>query len=130
MRKQREHEVFRITGARTGLTEDVRQRQRRYIISMSIRTVSVILTVLLWNVERPLAWVMLVAGALLPYVAVVAANAGRENAPRQLDPYLPPPDRPELGPGPERPEPWERRDQWEHPQERVTEPPDDRQEPS
>jgi hypothetical protein len=75
MRKHSDPEVFRISGARTGLTEDIRGRQRRYIISMAIRTVSVILTVVLWNVERPLAWAMLVVGALLPYVAVVFANA-------------------------------------------------------
>ncbi|GAA3960392.1 DUF3099 domain-containing protein [Streptomyces marokkonensis] len=74
-------EVFRITGARTGLQEDVRGRQRRYIISMSVRTLSVILAVCLWNVERHVAIVALVLGAALPYVAVVIANAGRENAP-------------------------------------------------
>ncbi|WP_225637214.1 DUF3099 domain-containing protein [Streptomyces solaniscabiei] len=74
-------EVFRITGARTGLQEDVRGRQRRYVISMSVRTVSVILAACLWNVERHVAIVALVLGAVLPYIAVVIANAGRENAP-------------------------------------------------
>ncbi|MEU2618970.1 DUF3099 domain-containing protein [Streptomyces sp. NPDC007157] len=81
MRKQRgggSVQVFRITGARTGLAEDVRGRQRRYVISMSVRTVSVILAATLWNVERYVAVVALVLGALLPYVAVVLANAGRE----------------------------------------------------
>ncbi|GAA4798192.1 DUF3099 domain-containing protein [Streptomyces ziwulingensis] len=74
-------QVFRITGARTGLEEDVRGRQRRYIISMSVRTLSVILAATLWNVERHVAIVALVLGVVLPYVAVVIANAGRENAP-------------------------------------------------
>lgn len=74
-------QVFRITGARTGLAEDVRGRQRRYVISMTIRTASVILAVALWNVERYVAIVALVLGALLPYVAVVIANAGRERPP-------------------------------------------------
>lgn len=74
-------EVFRITGARTGLQEDVRGRQRRYIISMSVRTVSVALAACLWNVERHVAIVALVLGAVLPYISVVIANAGRENAP-------------------------------------------------
>ena len=81
LRKQSNGQVFRITGARQGLDEDVRGRQRRYIISMSVRTVSVILAATLWNVERPVAFVALVLGILLPYVAVVIANAGRENAP-------------------------------------------------
>ncbi|QOV41122.1 DUF3099 domain-containing protein [Streptomyces ferrugineus] len=74
-------EVFRITGARAGLQEDVHGRQRRYVISMSVRTLSVILALSLWNVERHVAIVALVLGALLPYIAVVIANAGRENAP-------------------------------------------------
>lgn len=84
MRKQSTEgsaEVFRITGARAGLQDDVRGRQRRYIISMSVRTVSVVLAICLWNVEQHVAIVALVLGAALPYVAVVIANAGRENAP-------------------------------------------------
>lgn len=99
MRKQGDPEVFRITGARAGLTEDVAGRQRRYIISMSVRTLSVILTVVLWNVERPLAWATLVVGTLLPYVAVVLANAGRENVPSLPSSFsLPPVVRPPLDP--------------------------------
>lgn len=74
-------QVFRITGARAGLHDDVRARQRRYVISMSVRTVSVILAATLWNVERHVAIVALVLGLVLPYIAVVIANAGRENAP-------------------------------------------------
>lgn len=98
MRKRGGPEVHRISGARTGLTEDVRGRQRRYIISMSVRTVSVILTVVLWNVTRPLAWATLVLGLLLPYVAVVYANAGRENTPAPPAPYVPPRITPVLEP--------------------------------
>ncbi|MFD0043223.1 DUF3099 domain-containing protein [Streptomyces anulatus] len=78
-RKSTGTEVIRITGARQGLTDDVRGRQRRYVISMSVRTVSVVLAAVLWNVERHVAIVALALGVLLPYVAVVIANAGREN---------------------------------------------------
>ncbi|MFI0540820.1 DUF3099 domain-containing protein [Streptomyces sp. RP5T] len=84
MRKQHgggSAEVFRITGARTSLQDDVRGRQRRYVISMTVRTLSVVLAATLWNVERHVAIVALVLGAVLPYIAVVIANAGRENAP-------------------------------------------------
>ncbi|MEU6487071.1 DUF3099 domain-containing protein [Streptomyces sp. NPDC046887] len=81
MRKHGSGEVFRITGARQGLADDVRGRQRRYVISMSIRTLSVIAAASLWNVERHVAIVALVLGAVLPYIAVVIANAGRESAP-------------------------------------------------
>ncbi|MEJ8634147.1 DUF3099 domain-containing protein [Streptomyces sp. NPDC006475] len=98
MRKQTNAEVFRITGARQGLADDVRGRQRRYVISMSVRTISVILAATLWNVERHVAIVALVLGILLPYVAVVIANAGRENAPSMPSTYVPTPSRPMLPP--------------------------------
>ncbi|WP_299536691.1 DUF3099 domain-containing protein [uncultured Streptomyces sp.] len=80
-RKRGGTEVFRITGARQGLADDVRGRQRRYVISMSVRTLAVVLAAVLWNVERHVSFVCLGLGLLLPYVAVVIANAGRENAP-------------------------------------------------
>ncbi|SEM11088.1 DUF3099 domain-containing protein [Streptacidiphilus jiangxiensis] len=93
--------AIRITGARTGLTEDVRGRQRRYMFAMVVRTVCVILAVVLWQESRIAAIVALVGGTVIPYFAVVFANAGREGAPKtpetfQID-YVPPPA---LGPGP------------------------------
>lgn len=99
MRKQND-EVFRITGARRGLADDIRGRQRRYVISMSVRTLSVVLSAVLWNVERHVAIVALALGILLPYVAVVIANGGRENASSLPSTTLPPPVRPTLAPGP------------------------------
>ncbi|MER5932210.1 DUF3099 domain-containing protein [Streptomyces sp. NPDC002054] len=99
MKKRNGAEVFRITGARMGLAEDVRGRQRRYVISMVIRTLSVIATVILWNVERHVAIVTLIAGALLPYVAVVIANAGRETTPSLPSNFIAPPVRPALDAG-------------------------------
>ncbi|WP_202918319.1 DUF3099 domain-containing protein [Streptomyces cavernae] len=96
MRKRSSTQVFRITGARKGLEADVRGRQRRYVISMSVRTVSVILAAVLWNVERPVAIVALVLGATLPYIAVVIANAGRENAPSLPSTFVSMPPRPML----------------------------------
>jgi hypothetical protein len=99
MRKQTGAQPFRITGARQGLTEDVRGRQRRYVISMSLRTVAVILTAVLWNIERHVAIGTLVLGIVLPYVAVVIANAGRENVRSLPSTFIPAPTRPMLGPG-------------------------------
>lgn len=96
IRKRGQAETFRITGARQGLKEDVRGRERRYVISMGIRTLAVILTVVLWNVERHVALGTLVLGMLLPYVAVVIANAGRENAPSLPRTFIPGPTRPAL----------------------------------
>lgn len=98
MRKLRGAEVVRITGARQSLADDVRGRQRRYIISMSIRTVAVILAATLWNVERHVAIVALALGVLLPYVSVVIANGGRERAKPVPSAFVPAPVRPALGP--------------------------------
>ncbi|MFJ4849520.1 MULTISPECIES: DUF3099 domain-containing protein [unclassified Streptomyces] len=98
-RKHSDDQVFRITGAAAGLSDDVRARQRRYIISMSIRTVSFVLAVVLWQVSTPLAWITLVLGLVLPYIEVVVANAGRENARGLPRTHIAPPERPALGPG-------------------------------
>ncbi|MFH8370706.1 DUF3099 domain-containing protein [Streptomyces sp. NPDC018031] len=99
MRKRGGAQVFRITGARQSLAEDVRGRQRRYVISMSVRTVSVVLAAVLWNVERHVAIVALVLGVLLPYISVVIANAGRENVPSLPSSFIPAATRPALHAG-------------------------------
>lgn len=96
LRKKSDTEVFRITGARPALADDVRGRQRRYVISMSVRTLAVILSAVLWNVERHVAIVALALGLLLPYIAVVIANGGRENASSLPSAHIPPPVRPAL----------------------------------
>ncbi|WP_328486654.1 DUF3099 domain-containing protein [Streptomyces zaomyceticus] len=96
MPKQGGTEVFRITGARQGLADDVRGRQRRYVISMTVRTLSVIAAAVLWNVERHVAVVALALGVLLPYIAVVIANAGRESAPSLPSTFVATPTRPAL----------------------------------
>jgi hypothetical protein len=66
---------FSITSAPRPLRSDQSARQRRYFISMMIRTLCFILTVLL---PHPWRWFALAGAMLLPYVAVVVANAGRE----------------------------------------------------
>jgi hypothetical protein len=86
--------VVRITGARAGLTEDVRGRQRRYMFSMAVRTLCVILAIVLWKESRIVAIIALVGGTLIPYLAVVYANAGRETVPDLPDTFIgyqPPP---------------------------------------
>lgn len=93
-------EVFRITGARSSLSEDVRGRQRRYVISMLVRTLCVLLAVALWDVQRYVAFAALAGAVLLPYFAVLIANAGREKAPGLPSTFAVPTDTPlMLGPG-------------------------------
>jgi hypothetical protein len=68
-------EVFDVTSAPKSLTNDLAGRQRRYLISMMIRTGCFILTVIL---PSPYRWFALAGAVTLPYIAVVIANAGRE----------------------------------------------------
>ena len=67
--------VHSITNAQEGLTADQSTRQRRYFISMMVRTACFILTVLL---PSPYRWFALAGATFLPYIAVIFANAGRE----------------------------------------------------
>ena len=71
----KEDDVYDITSAPKGLSTDQSARQRRYFISMMIRTACFILTVLL---PSPYRWFALLGAVTLPYFAVVIANAGRE----------------------------------------------------
>jgi hypothetical protein len=71
--------VFDITNAPLALTADQSARQKRYFISMMIRTACFVLTVVL---PSPYRWVALAGAAGLPYFAVVIANAGRETITR------------------------------------------------
>lgn len=71
----KEEDVYDITSAQKSLSTDQPGRQRRYFISMMIRTACFILTVIL---PSPFRWVALSGAVFLPYVAVVVANAGRE----------------------------------------------------
>ena len=64
----------RITSAARPRSEDIRGRERRYLISMGIRTVCFILAVV--TMGHWVMWVFLAGAVFLPYVAVVAANGG------------------------------------------------------
>ena len=65
---------MRITTAPTSVADDIAGRQRRYLISMAIRTACVIGAVVVG--PGVLRWVLVAGAVLLPYVAVVLANAG------------------------------------------------------
>lgn len=69
--------VYSVTSARTPLSVDQAWRYRRYIISMSVRISCFIATILTAGWLR---WTFFVGALVLPWVAVVIANAGRENA--------------------------------------------------
>ncbi|WP_419992765.1 DUF3099 domain-containing protein [Streptomyces boninensis] len=64
-----------ITRARTGLTEQQKRRQRRYVAAMTVRTSCVVVMACTWERWPVLAVCALVGGVLIPFVAVVAAQA-------------------------------------------------------
>ncbi len=80
-------DAVRITTASRGHSQDIGSRQRRYVISMSIRTVCFLLAVVAW--PHWFTWIFLVASFVLPYVAVVAANAGASTDPGGPEPFDP-----------------------------------------
>lgn len=92
-------EVHTITGAPEPLAVDQSRRERRYLIQMGIRLVCFLLAVILWNrVPAWLSWLLIAGAVVLPYVAVLLANAGRERQqpgtplmdPRAIEPGRPP----------------------------------------
>lgn len=87
MPARRGDEVHRITTARTSLSEDQSGRTRRYLISMAIRTVCFIGAII---ADGWLRWALVVGALVLPYVAVIVANAGRENDPLPPQPMIVP----------------------------------------
>lgn len=95
--REAEPSPVRITTAATSRADDIAARQRRYVISMTIRTLCVVGAVAVGDIW--LRWVLLAGAVFLPYVAVVMANAGdsRDDAFELPDaehrPALPPAER-------------------------------------
>ena len=73
-----------MTDAPKPMSEDIRYRQRRYLISMGVRTGCFLAAVLTAAAGAPMWLVgLLVVGAVfLPYVSVIFANGGREPQPQ------------------------------------------------
>ena len=80
MKRRSEGEVYSITSARRALSEDLHDRNIRYLVSMAIRTACFLLA---FVVTGPLRWVFIAGAVIIPYIAVVVANAGRERGPER-----------------------------------------------
>jgi hypothetical protein len=85
-REGEDPEVYRITSAVGSHSEDMQRRATRYLMSMGIRTLCVILCIV---VPGPLRWVFAAGAIILPYIAVVAANAKGERRVRPAGPPTP-----------------------------------------
>lgn len=68
-------DTVRITAARNSHSDRVRGRQTRYLWSMGLRTLCFVLAVV---TDGTLRWIFIVAAVVLPYIAVVVANASGE----------------------------------------------------
>lgn len=94
----RHRQVFRITTAGSGLSVDQRSRTKRYLVSMAIRTLCFIGAVV---APPPWRWILFVGALVLPYIAVVMANAGRDSSDRSEIEMFERTDQPQLGHGPD-----------------------------
>lgn len=100
---RKDPDPVRITTATSGRSADIGARQRRYLISMAVRTACFVAAVLVFVSSGPgwLLWCLIIASFILPYIAVVMANAGASTDPGGPDPFGPDPSRKELDPPPE-----------------------------
>ncbi|HSE07385.1 MAG TPA: DUF3099 domain-containing protein [Nocardioidaceae bacterium] len=94
---RKEPEPVRITSANPSHSEELAGRQRRYVISMAIRTVCFLLAVVFAG--GVLMWIFIAASFILPPVAVIIANAQAPTDPEPAESSFDP-TRPELEPPP------------------------------
>ena len=69
----RKQQVYSITTAATSHSDDIGGRERRYAISMGIRTACFVGAII---ADGWLRWVLVAGAVLLPYTSVILANAG------------------------------------------------------
>jgi hypothetical protein len=85
--------VHRVTDAPVSLTDDIKRRERAYLIKMGIRLICFILAVAL-PAPWPIKLLLVAAAVLLPYVAVIGANQRGRDVDPDLD--LTSPERKEI----------------------------------
>ena len=73
----RAEEPVLVTTAGKSPRQEQRERERRYLVTMGIRVLCIILAIVFFEVgPRWLAAIAVAGSLILPWVAVVAANAG------------------------------------------------------
>lgn len=85
--RRRSSAVHTVTTARRGASEDISTRTKRYLIMMGIRTFCFGAAVFTHGTLR---WASIIGAVILPYLAVVVANAGREPERGHIEPVAPP----------------------------------------
>ena len=89
--RPRHQDVSLVTDAKRPMSEDIAYRERRYLVMMGIRIVCFVVAILLFVAHAGwLAAIPAVGAIVIPYIAVVFANGGREpTSTRGLLPYEP-----------------------------------------
>ncbi|MCW2820096.1 MAG: hypothetical protein JWR42_2883 [Marmoricola sp.] len=64
---------MRITNAPGNRRDDLNRRRKRYLASMSLRSICFVCAVIVGS--GPFLWVFLAGALILPYIAVVVANS-------------------------------------------------------
>jgi hypothetical protein len=89
-RRTKTSDTYRITTARKSIPDDQATRVRGYVISMSIRIVCFLLAAVTSGWVR---WTLVAGALVIPYIAVVYANGGREPTADPPDALRPVPGR-------------------------------------
>ena len=87
----RQHDVTQsVTTAPTSRAEDQKHRLQQYLATMSVRTVCFVLAIV---TDGWLRWVFAAGAIVLPFIAVVAANAVAPRIRGRVQPVVPTVDR-------------------------------------
>jgi hypothetical protein len=91
--RSRRSEPVLITEAEPSLAEQHAARKRRYVLTMAVRGVSLVLAAVFYQTLW-LALIFAALGTVLPWIAVVMANDGPPKKKLDVNRYTPPrPDR-------------------------------------
>lgn len=73
----KDEQVYSITSASSGHSDELSGRELRYGIAMAIRTLCFVGAVVAWQTFGGwVPWVLLAGALVLPYTSVILANAG------------------------------------------------------
>ncbi|MBD0292615.1 MAG: DUF3099 domain-containing protein [Jiangellaceae bacterium] len=81
--RRRDEPVQSVTTARPSHTADIDARQRRYLLIMAVRIICIPPAII---VDGWVRWFFILGAVVLPYIAVVVANAARRQEPGNLVP--------------------------------------------
>jgi len=76
---KRAAKIVSVTSVRRALDEDIQGRSRRYLVSMVFRLICFVLVLVIPN--WPIRIVLGICAVVIPAIAVLVANAGRERGP-------------------------------------------------